>query len=48
MLYLATRLNYLNQGSFEKYHVQCVEVSKIIMGLIKSLQPSDKLNITEY
>ncbi len=41
MLYLAKRLNYLNEADIDKLHAQSIEVSKIITGLIKSLQSLD-------
>src|SRR5690606_41534328 len=39
MLYLAQRLNYLNKINADMLIEQSREVSKIIRGLIKSLQP---------
>ena len=38
MLYLAKKLNYLNNTDTEMLKAQSIEVSKIITGLIKSLQ----------
>lgn len=41
MIYLAKRLGYLNQSNTDSLILQNVEVSKIITGLIKSLQRTD-------
>lgn len=38
MLYLAERLNYLEKEDAEQLQMKCVEISKIISGLIKSLK----------
>jgi len=37
MLYLAERLDYLNKEKANTLRLQCVEISKILSGLIKSL-----------
>ena len=37
MLYLAERLNYINKEEAELLRQNCVEISKIISGFIKSL-----------
>lgn len=37
MLSLALDLNYINNSSFEKLHGNCVEISKILSGFIKTL-----------
>lgn len=37
MLFLAKRLNYLDENTTEKLVFQSIEISKIINGLIKSL-----------
>ncbi len=37
MLYLAERLNYLNKEKANTLRLQCIEISKILSGLIKSL-----------
>jgi len=37
MLYLAERLSYLNTENAERLRHNCIEISKIITGLIKSL-----------
>lgn len=37
MLYLAERLNYINKEKAIELRLQCVEISKILSGLIKSL-----------
>lgn len=37
MLYLASRLDYINESSFKNLLLQSEEVAKIISGLIKSL-----------
>lgn len=39
MLYLAKRLGYLDNPNAEVLSTQSVKISKIITGLIKSLQP---------
>ncbi len=41
MLFLATRLGYLDETKSQKLIFQCVENSKIINGLIKSLNITD-------
>ncbi len=38
MLYLAERLNYLNKEKANVLRLQCIEISKILTGLIKSLK----------
>ena len=44
MLYLAKRLGYLDNPNAEVLSTQSVEISKIITGLIKSLQPTSTDN----
>ncbi|MEO9870899.1 four helix bundle protein [Ekhidna sp.] len=39
MLYLAKKLQYLNESDFQQMLQMCNEVSKIIRGLINSLKP---------
>ena len=38
MLYLAFKLDYINKDEFKKYYSLSVEISKLLAGLIKSLQ----------
>jgi four helix bundle protein len=40
MLYIALALGYINQVDYEKANSQCLEVSRLIGGFIKTLQPS--------
>ena len=37
MLYLALRLNYINQNNFTKLYSLTIEISKMLSGLIKTL-----------
>jgi len=37
MVYLAERLNYLSKGESESIRIECVEISKILKGFIRSL-----------
>lgn len=37
MLYIAYRLNYIEEGEFKYYYSLSVEISKLLSGLIKSL-----------
>lgn len=41
MLYLAERLNYIDKDKAELLRDNCVEISKIIFGFIKSLNNTD-------
>ncbi len=40
MLYLAKRLNYINEDSFNTLRMQSIEISKLLSGFIKSLSKS--------
>jgi four helix bundle protein len=37
VLYIALDLNYIDEGVFNEYYLKCSEISRIISGLIKSL-----------
>ena len=37
MLYIAKTLNYINKEQFDKHYFLCLEISKILSGLIKTL-----------
>jgi four helix bundle protein len=39
MLYLAKRLNFINESEFENLYNKSVEISKLLSGLIKSINP---------
>lgn len=42
MLYLAKDLNYISDEKFNELNKQCIEISKLIYGLIQKLYKSEK------